>query len=379
MIENLTRWAPVNESTLQTLIDQFDRVVAAAAVHAPATVIGPVAEIARQVRLRRAYSGTAFLVGLAGGTGSGKSSLLNALADEEVSAVGAFRPTTAAALAWVPAVEASRLERLWEQVGLRETVFHHQPHNVALLDLPDVDSTDESHKRIVDELLPHLDLVLWVIDPEKYRDRVLHENYVRPLSGHQARFRFVLNQIDRLHDHEVEAIVRDLAVALREDGIDDPVIGAVAADPNVGPPIGIEQLWLEIESAIKGLDSGQQRTVAELERGLRLLEPLVTPVGLHERWDRARAEAARQFSKGREKDAWRTLRGFIQDLAAEAPEIDGTMDLTVIVGPVAGSAADISRRLDVTLGRHLRDSLRPRAATKALSNELTLMLSGREL
>jgi hypothetical protein len=369
----------VNESTLQRLIDQFDRVVAAAAVHAPPTIIGPITEIARQVRLRRAYSGTAFLVGLAGGTGSGKSSLLNALADEEVSAVGAFRPTTAAALAWVPAVEASRLERLWEQVGLRETVIHHQPHRVALLDLPDMDSTDESHKRIVDELLPHLDLALWVIDPEKYRDRVLHENYVRPMIGHQARFRFVLNQIDRLLDHEVEAIVRDLTVALREDGVDDPVIVVVAADPNFGPPIGIEQLWLEIESAINNLDSGQQRTVAELERGLRLLEPLVASVGFTERWDRARAEATRQFSKGREKDAWRTLRGFVQDLSAEAPEIDGMMDLTVMVGPVADRPPDISRRLDVTLGRHLRDSLRPRAVTKALSNELTLMLSGLEL
>ena len=369
----------MNESMLQTLVDQFDRVVAAAAVHAPATVIGPIAEIARQVRLRRAYSGTAFLVGLAGGTGSGKSSLLNALADEEVSAVGAFRPTTAAALAWVPAVEASRLERLWEQVGLRETVFHHQPHRVALLDLPDLDSTDDSHRRIVDELLPHLDLVLWVIDPEKYRDRVLHEDYVRPLSGHQVLFRFVLNQVDRLLDHEVEAIVRDLAVALREDGVADPVIGVVAADPTVGPPIGIEQLWLEIESAMKGLDSGQQRTVAELERGLRLLEPLVTPVGLHERWDRVRAEAARQLSRGRQEDAWRTLRALLQDLAAEAPEIDATIDLPMIVGPAAGSPADISHRLDIALGRQLRDALRPRAATRALSNELTLMLSQLEL
>ncbi len=59
-------------------LDHYDRVVAAAADHLPEAVLGEMAAIARDQRERRAYAGTALLVGLAGGTGSGKSSLLNA-------------------------------------------------------------------------------------------------------------------------------------------------------------------------------------------------------------------------------------------------------------------------------------------------------------
>lgn len=365
----------MTEIDLVRLIDSFDRVVSAAAVHAPARLLQPVALIARQVRMRRAYAGTARLVGLAGGTGSGKSSLLNALAGREISTVGAFRPTTDKALAWVPATVAPRLERLWELVGLDEVVIHYEPHNVALIDLPDVDSVEGIHRDMVDELIPLLDLVVWVVDPEKYRDRVLHEGYVRKLTGHQRRFRFVLNQIDRLAAFEVQEIVRDMAGALREDGVADPVVWVTAADPPIGPPAGIEQLWSGINSTLAMLDEGQERTITEIERGLRQLEPLVAAVGLAEGWDKTRIDAARLFSIRRGDEAWRTIRAFVQDLAAKAPEIDEAIDLSELVGLVEGTATEIAKQLDGTLGRHLRDALRPRATTRALLTELSLDLA----
>lgn len=365
----------MTEPELVRLLDQFDRVVSAAGVHAPTAITIPLAKIAQQLRMRRAYNGTARLVGLAGGTGSGKSSLLNALAGEEVSYVGSFRPTTARALAWVPSIEAARLERLWDRIGVEQVVTHNEPHNVALVDLPDVDSIEESHKQVADALLPILDLVLWVVDPEKYRDRVLHEDYLRPLAGHQRRFRFVLNQIDRLAPSEIEEILSDLVAALREDGFLEPVVWVAAADPQFGPPSGIEEIWSAINSTLDALDSGQDRTLAELERGIRLVQPLATPLGVTERWGEIKAEAARLFTIGSTDDAWRLLRTLVQDLASGAPEIDASIELPALVGAVSGNAADISRRLDVTLGRFLRDAIRPRAATNALLIELSLELA----
>jgi GTP-binding protein EngB required for normal cell division len=357
------------------VIDQFDRLVAAAALHAPARVLDRVAKMARQIRVSRAYTRTSYLVGLAGGTGSGKSSLLNALAGDEVSAVGAFRPTTAKPLAWVPAAEAVRLEQLWEQIGLDEVVVHRQARNVVLIDLPDLDSIDPAHREQVDDFLPYLDLVLWVVDPEKYRDRVLHEGYVRPLAAHQRRFRFILNQIDRLGSSEVDEISRDFAAALRHDGLSDPIVWATAADPPIGPPLGVEELWAEIESAMKEFDDGRERAVTEIQRGMRELQPLVTPVGLAGKWERAKADAVRLFSIRRANEAWRTLRGLLQDLSAIAPEIDASLDVSELVGVVQGSSIDIARQLEGSLGRYLRDALRPRATTGALLTELSLALS----
>lgn len=365
----------LTEPGLVRILDQFDRVVSAATVHAPAAVVAPLAEIAKQTRMRRAYTGTARLVGLAGGTGSGKSSLLNAIANEEVSFVGAVRPTTARAMAWVPSNEAARLGGLWDRIGVEQIVTHNEPHNVALVDLPDVDSVEESHRHVVDALVPILDLVLWVLDPEKYRDRVLHEEYLRPLAGHQQRFRFVLNQIDRLAAFEVEEVLADLVASLREDGFLAPVVWATSADPLIGPPAGIEEIWSAIIATLNALDSGQDRTLAEVERGIRLLQPQVTPLGLSERWTDLRAEAVRRFSVGNTDSGWRLLRALVQDLAAEAPEIDASIELRSLVGAVSGNAADISRRLDVTLGRYLRDAIRPRAVTNALLVELTLELA----
>ena len=65
--------------------------------------LAPISQIADAAHKRHGFLGDTVVVALAGGTGSGKSSLLNALAGHEVSGVGAVRPTTAEPLAWIPA------------------------------------------------------------------------------------------------------------------------------------------------------------------------------------------------------------------------------------------------------------------------------------
>src|SRR3954463_12609777 len=68
--------------------------------------------------LRRVgFPGDAYVLALVGGTGVGKSSLLNALAGGLVSTASARRPTTAEPVAWVPADEAAALRPLLDWLG----------------------------------------------------------------------------------------------------------------------------------------------------------------------------------------------------------------------------------------------------------------------
>ncbi|HEU4487656.1 MAG TPA: YfjP family GTPase, partial [Actinomycetota bacterium] len=128
------------------------------------------------------------VVALAGATGSGKSSLFNALAGFELAAVGVRRPTTGRPQACVWGQAAA--DELLDWLGIAER--HHLSggeeglDGMVLLDLPDHDSTEASHRIEVDRLVELVDLLVWVVDPQKYADAALHERYLRPLRGHSS-------------------------------------------------------------------------------------------------------------------------------------------------------------------------------------------------
>jgi hypothetical protein len=201
-------------------------------------------------RTRLGFPGSAFVLALAGGTGAGKSSLLNALAGKEVSPAGPLRPVTREPVAWVPADAAGELGPLLRWVGVRQVVVHHDPRfaDLCLLDLPDYDSVVRSHRATVDQLLPRVDAVCWVLDPEKYNDRVLHEDYLRPLAHHAERAVFVVNRRDVIGGPEqVAALTADLGRSLAADGIAGRPLFVVSADPPDGVGAGeLEELriWL---------------------------------------------------------------------------------------------------------------------------------------
>lgn len=356
-------------------LDQYDRVVAAAAAHhLPDGLMADIARIAGDQRERRAYAGTVLLVGLAGGTGSGKSSLLNAFADEEVSPSGAIRPTTSEALAWVPAPFASRLAGLFDRFGIVDIVVHDLDQPIAIIDLPDVDSVDRRHRETVAGVLPIIDLVVWVVDPEKYRDRVLHSEHLAPLVHHHERFRFVLNQVDRVEEDDIPVLVDDLARALRADGVRDPVIWVAAADPPFGPPIGVEAIWEALIDELRLKTENDTDLASELRRGLDLLAPHVRAVGFGSRWDHVRQVAGGLWVAGRRSESVRELRSFLIELSSEASEVDSSIDLDPLIGSPTGDESALARHFDATLGRHLRDRLRARATTRALADELALSL-----
>jgi hypothetical protein len=214
-------------------------------------------------KARLGFPGTAFVLALAGGTGAGKSSLLNALAGREVSRPGPVRPVTGEPVAWVPADAAQELRPLLNWVGVEKVVSHSDADfaDLCVLDLPDYDSVDRSHRARVDEILPRVDAVCWVLDPEKYADRVLHEDYLRPLAHHGDRAVFVLNRRDMIGDDRVVGrLIADLRRRLAMDGIGDPPVFAVSASPPAG--FGTGQLqdlraWLTERMEVKAVVAGR--------------------------------------------------------------------------------------------------------------------------
>src|SRR5207253_3491564 len=91
---------------------------------------------------------------------------------------------------------------------------------LVLLDLPDHDSTAVMQRLEVDRLVGLVDLLVWVVDPQKYADEALHRGYLRPLVGHDEVMVVVLNQIDRLAEEEVDTCSKDLRRLLDADGLD---------------------------------------------------------------------------------------------------------------------------------------------------------------
>lgn len=196
-------------------------------------------------RRRHGHLGPTVVAALVGGTGSGKSSLLNALAGTQVVEAGVLRPTTDRPTAWIPRGGGVPLDRLLDDLAVDRRVPHDHDTDVALLDLPDLDSVEQAHRRTVDALLPRVDLVVWVLDPQKYNDLQVHE-LVRDRRRWAEELVFVLNQVDRLPTADRAAVVDDLVASLRDDGIPDPTVITTTAAPPDGRPPDVDALWVEL-------------------------------------------------------------------------------------------------------------------------------------
>ncbi|WP_309063824.1 YfjP family GTPase, partial [Streptomyces sp.] len=182
--------------------------------------------VLQEAAARRRLSGQHTVVAIAGATGSGKSQLFNALAGVAISETGVRRPTTAAPIAcsWSDGA-ASLIERLGIPPRLRRRPLQatvdadERLRGLVLVDLPDHDSAAVQHREQVDRVLALVDAVIWVVDPEKYADAMLHERYLRPMAAHAEVMFVVLNQIDRLPGEAAEQVLDDLRRLLDEDGI----------------------------------------------------------------------------------------------------------------------------------------------------------------
>ena len=197
-----------------------------------------------RARDRAALSGEYTVVALAGATGSGKSSLLNALADARIAEPGVRRPTTGHPVAViVPATGAGAehgADELLDWLDVRDRhvggsrVLQESATGLVLLDLPDHDSVVTEHRTIAERLYERVDLLVWVVDPQKYADAALHARYLRGLRDHAGVVVLVLNQADRLAPAEQRAMVADLQRLAAEDGLGASPVLAVSASTGAG-------------------------------------------------------------------------------------------------------------------------------------------------
>ncbi|MFT4147426.1 MAG: dynamin family protein [Micrococcaceae bacterium] len=179
---------------------------------------------------RRQYSADHTVVAFIGATGSGKSSLLNAIAGQKIARSAHTRPTTSEPLAimW----DSAGSESLLNWLGVKER--HEMPPDpqmsgLILLDLPDFDSTSEYNRQVVDKLVGMVDVLVWVMDPQKYADAAIHQNYIQPWANEDAVTIAVLNQVDKIRPEERQGVIESVEHVMRLDGLKDVHVLPVSA------------------------------------------------------------------------------------------------------------------------------------------------------
>jgi energy-coupling factor transporter ATP-binding protein EcfA2 len=200
------------------------------------------------------------VVALAGPTGAGKSRLFNALAGEELAAVGRRRPTTSAGQAAVWGDGADPLLD-WLEIPRRHRLAADGLDGLVLLDLPDFDSVETSHRLEVDRIVGLADLVAWVIEPQKYADAALHDRYLRPLASHGEAMAVVLNQADLLSPRDVDAWRADMGRLLAEDGVRGAPLLVVSAETGAG----LDELRRLLAERVRARDAAVARLAADVD------------------------------------------------------------------------------------------------------------------
>ncbi|MFC4036533.1 GTPase [Streptomyces polygonati] len=274
-------------------------------------------ELLARIRERRRLSADHTVVALAGASGSGKSSLFNTLAGRDLSTTGVRRPTTSRPVActWQPAYAVGLLDRLgiapqdryagrgyldWsagaggtglarssvgDAAGAGESPRGAEEQSLdglVLVDLPDHDSAAPGHREQVDRLLRLVDVVVWVVDPEKYADAALHERYLRPLAGHADVTMLVLNQVDRLPEDTADLVLDDLRRLLDEDGLavgEHGEAGAVVLATSALTGQGVGDLRAALAQIVAERAAARRRLAADMDRTASALHPLYVGEG----------------------------------------------------------------------------------------------------
>ncbi|HEY7824959.1 MAG TPA: hypothetical protein VIG24_19120, partial [Acidimicrobiia bacterium] len=127
------------------LLEKADLALGSAAGVIEDRTLEPLIESVRAVRTRLSYPEDVLVAALAGGTGSGKSSLFNALCEADLVDVGGVRPTTSRPAAAVPVSVGAGMDGYLDRLGVEER-HTHLGARICLLDLPDTDSVEVEHR-----------------------------------------------------------------------------------------------------------------------------------------------------------------------------------------------------------------------------------------
>jgi GTP-binding protein EngB required for normal cell division len=230
-------------------------------------------------RLRMSADHT--VVVLAGGTGSGKSSLFNRLAGADFSPVGVTRPMTREAYACIWGMEGAGPLLDWLGVPerrryARSSVLDAGESSLGgllLLDLPDHDSVVARATGSVNRLVSLADLMVWVLDPQKYADAAVHSRYLMPMAGHSSVISLVLNQSDLLTPEQAGDCVDDLHRLLEIEGLHDTQVLVTSAVTGAG----IDKLREVLAETVSARRASTARIAADVDAFAARFAPYAGP------------------------------------------------------------------------------------------------------
>jgi GTP-binding protein EngB required for normal cell division len=266
---------------LAAAVTELEAAVESGGAQLPADASARARAVADKMRARTSQRGGHTVVALAGATGSGKSSIFNALVGADVAAIGARRPTTAhpTAAIWGDAPVGGLLD--WLGVSARHHVDSPCSDPAAetagdlcglvLLDLPDFDSRELSHRAEAERILELVDVFVWVTDPQKYADARLHDDYVAALATHDAVMMVVLNQVDHLDGAGTAACAEDLRRLMALDGLADATV--LATSVRTGQ--GVDELRQRLANAVAAANLARARLAADVRAAAQALRPAV--------------------------------------------------------------------------------------------------------
>jgi energy-coupling factor transporter ATP-binding protein EcfA2 len=325
----------IDAPTRRTIEEALDRL--AARVKSPRAIVLSADDRARieaaVERVRAQWLGPSepvLTLALAGGTGVGKSTLINALAGESIAEASEIRPTTRHIQVYHHRDDS--LGNLTVELASEATFVAHDRPELRLkmlVDAPDLDSFVVKHRATTKALLKRAGLVLYVFSPERYLEErtwsVLREE--TEFSACAA----VLNKVDRVGSREeLEQITEDLRERFAGLGLGGIRIFRVCARVHVpkadgtlpGPPPAIDDMvslraYLERELEASEIARLLREQRAGVLTHLREEVDRVVPVAMTSRLE----TVARQTSERAEAASGRLVEALADVLAAVEGEL----------------------------------------------------------
>jgi hypothetical protein len=134
-------------------------------------------------------------------------------------------------------------------------------NGLVLLDLPDHDSVAAGAATAVDRLVSLADLMVWVLDPQKYADAAVHNRFLAKLAGHSTVTTVVLNQSDLLTPQQAYDCEEDLRRLLDSEGHGEARVLLVSAVTGAG----LGKLRQILAGAVSARQSVTERITADID------------------------------------------------------------------------------------------------------------------